>query len=95
MRIAPILLAAGAARRFGADKRMARMPSGETLLEASLNSYLQVFEHCLIVVDRSDNALQAHLQTLGVTVVVVDGVRGGRTVVGTEVGMGDSLAAGA
>jgi molybdenum cofactor cytidylyltransferase len=31
-----LILAAGAGRRFGADKRQARLPSGETLLEATL-----------------------------------------------------------
>ena len=36
MSIQRLILAAGASRRFGADKRQARLPSGETLLEATL-----------------------------------------------------------
>ena len=31
-----LILAAGAGRRFGADKRQARLPTGDTLLEATL-----------------------------------------------------------
>ena len=37
MSIQRLILAAGASRRFGADKRQARLPSGETLLEATLS----------------------------------------------------------
>ena len=37
MRIQRLILAAGAGRRFGADKRRARLSSGETLLEATLS----------------------------------------------------------
>ena len=36
-RIQRLILAAGAGRRFGADKRRARLSSGETLLEATLS----------------------------------------------------------
>ncbi len=36
MKLQRLILAAGAGRRFGADKRQARLPSGETLLEATL-----------------------------------------------------------
>ena len=37
MSIQRLILAAGAGRRFGADKRQARLLSGETLLEATLS----------------------------------------------------------
>ena len=37
MSIQRLILAAGASRRFGTDKRQARLPSGETLLEATLS----------------------------------------------------------
>lgn len=37
MSIQRLILAAGAGRRFGADKRAARLPTGETLLEATLS----------------------------------------------------------
>ena len=36
MSIQRLILAAGAGRRFGADKRAARLPTGKTLLEATL-----------------------------------------------------------
>lgn len=36
-RIGVLLLASGASRRFGSDKRMARLPSGLTLLEHMVN----------------------------------------------------------
>lgn len=36
MSIQRLILAAGAGRRFGADKRQARLPTGDTLLEATL-----------------------------------------------------------
>lgn len=37
MSIQRLILAAGAGRRFGADKRAARLPTGKTLLEATLS----------------------------------------------------------
>ena len=37
MSLQRLILAAGAGRRFGADKRAARLPTGETLLEATLS----------------------------------------------------------
>ncbi|MEO3959776.1 NTP transferase domain-containing protein, partial [Chromobacterium piscinae] len=38
--MAGALLAAGQARRFGADKRQARLPDGRTLLEASAEAFI-------------------------------------------------------
>lgn len=77
-----ILLAAGQSRRFGGDKRQARLASGATLLEASLKRYRRVFDD-LILVLRPDEAGPTGVQAL--VVQARD----------AALGMGHSLAAGA
>lgn len=85
-----MVLAAGVSRRFGEDKRRARLPSGLSLLEASLAVYLRTLGHCIVVVDRCDRSLGAELKAQGATLVSLEGVRSGRL----NAGMGDSLAVG-
>jgi molybdenum cofactor cytidylyltransferase len=51
-----LILAAGRGRRFGSDKRKARLPDGRTLLAATLERYASVF-HQVRVVLRPGEAL--------------------------------------
>lgn len=46
---AALILAAGRSRRFGADKRRARLPDGRTLLAATVARYAAVFDRVLVV----------------------------------------------
>ncbi|MCZ6642297.1 MAG: nucleotidyltransferase family protein [Gammaproteobacteria bacterium] len=56
-----IILAAGFARRFGSDKRRYRLPTGETLLQATYARYLTVFKNVAVVIREEDVALIAEL----------------------------------
>ena len=84
-----LLLAAGASRRFGSDKRTHRMQSGESVLHATTAKYLNCFEHVVVVLKPGD----AHLET-----ALADRFenRSPRVVVAASaaLGMGHSLAAG-
>ncbi|MEJ6671439.1 MAG: NTP transferase domain-containing protein, partial [Pseudomonadales bacterium] len=51
------MLAGGQGRRFGRDKRVAEMPSGQTLLEATLGKIIPAFEETLVVLRPGDDAL--------------------------------------
>lgn len=81
---AALVLAAGQGRRFGSDKRLARLPSGQTLLAATLGRVLEVFDEVSVVLRVGDDP-----QALGidprVRVVRAENAGGG---------MGSSLAAG-
>ena len=55
--VAALVLAAGTARRFGADKRLARLPSGQRVLEATVAQCLRAALPTLVVIDRSDDGL--------------------------------------
>ncbi len=48
-----VLLAGGRGRRFGTDKRQARLGSGETLLQATVRRHAAAFDHLRVVL-RSD-----------------------------------------
>lgn len=49
-RVVTLVMAAGRSRRFGpADKRLARLPDGRTLLGASLEASLVLSSRCLLV----------------------------------------------
>ncbi len=87
MKLAVLLLAAGAGRRFGADKRVALLPSGESLLASTLALYMREPGNCTVVIDIADDALAASLTVAGASIVRVDSRR-------APCGMGDSLAAG-
>jgi molybdenum cofactor cytidylyltransferase len=62
---AVLLLAAGRGRRFGSDKRRARLPDGRTLLAATVARYAEVFERVIVVL-RAGEALPADCAGTGV-----------------------------
>ncbi|WP_256584443.1 NTP transferase domain-containing protein [Pseudomonas sp. SWI6] len=51
---AALVLAAGWATRFGSDKRVAALPSGQTLLAETLRQALEHFDEVLVVVRPGD-----------------------------------------
>lgn len=53
-----LLLAAGQGRRFGSDKRKARLPGGQSLLAATAHTYLLLNCPLAIVTRPEDRALQ-------------------------------------
>ena len=79
-----LILAAGAGRRFGADKRLARLPDGSTLLEATLTCFCPATPKPLVVLRPGEAAPEAYARQ----VVVVPSPH-------WEAGQGHSLAAGA
>ena len=79
-----LILAAGAGRRFGADKRHARLSGGATLLEATLARFCPATPKPLLVLRPEEAAPEAYASE----VVVVPSPD-------WEAGQGHSLAAGA
>ncbi|RKR02434.1 molybdenum cofactor cytidylyltransferase [Kushneria sinocarnis] len=53
-RAVALVLAAGRGRRFGSDKRLARLADGRPLLVATLESLTPVFDEILLVVRREE-----------------------------------------
>ena len=53
--IGGIVLCAGQSRRFGADKREARLPGGETLLERAVSLMAQCIDEVALVIGATDN----------------------------------------
>jgi len=82
-----LILAAGFARRFGSDKRRHALPGGDTLLEATLRRYAEVFGHVAVVIREGENDLAAALRVVCPAVRIV-------TAADAALGMGHSLAAG-
>ncbi len=78
-----ILLAAGASRRFGADKLTQRLPDGEQVAVRACRNLLSSTDKVLAVVRPNSPVLTRQLQTLGAEVIVC---------VDSELGMGVSLA---
>ena len=52
--IGGIILAAGSSKRFGADKRARRLPSGNMLLEDTIRSAMQSVQRLLVVLRHDD-----------------------------------------
>ncbi|MCY1365245.1 Purine catabolism protein PucB [compost metagenome] len=84
-KIPALILAAGFGSRFGSDKRRASLPDGRTLLAASLEQALRVFDEVHLVLRPEDD-----LATLGLPAgcSIIRCADAGQ-------GMGHSLAAGA
>ena len=78
-----IILAAGFSRRFGSDKRLFKLSSGKTLLQATCQNYRLAFTNVAVVVRAEDEALVNELGTID-TVIARD----------ADLGMGHSLASG-
>lgn len=53
-RVIALIMAAGRARRFGSDKRLARLPGGEMLLAATLAGARHAFAERFLVIGRHD-----------------------------------------
>ncbi|MEE4740093.1 nucleotidyltransferase family protein [Pseudomonas alliivorans] len=79
-----LLLAAGRSRRFDGDKRLATLPCGRTLLRASIENALHVFNEVWVVLREEDDT-----ELLGVQ-LEVNVVRSPQA----DLGMGHSLASG-
>jgi molybdenum cofactor cytidylyltransferase len=84
-----LLLAAGASRRFGSDKRTHKLADGKALLHTTVEKYLGCFEQVVVVLRPGDGLLQEAL-------LAGFGKRAPRVVVAddADLGMGHSLAAG-
>ncbi|MEP0201813.1 MAG: nucleotidyltransferase family protein [Halioglobus sp.] len=85
MTVGVLLLAAGQSRRYGADKRLARLPAGETLLRASLALVLRTELPVSVCLRPDDVDLLAELSAQGLSVVSCDQA---------ALGMGATLAQG-
>lgn len=83
--VAALILAAGASLRFGSDKRQARLPSGQTMLEAVIRLHQQVFETVWVVTREHDDFAEAVCRATGAQRVVCPDAAHG---------MGHSLATG-
>ena len=83
-----MVLAGGLGRRFGSDKRLAALPSGESLLEATLSKIIPAFDETLLVLRPGDETLAAALSTRFKTLTTTFADNAG-------LGMGHSLAHGA
>ncbi|MDG2277744.1 MAG: nucleotidyltransferase family protein [Pseudomonadales bacterium] len=82
--IGTVILAAGAARRFGADKRLQPFGSS-TVAVTTISKYCEVFDAVRLVVRSQDDPILALTQNLQVDVVVAEQA---------ELGMGHSISAG-
>jgi molybdenum cofactor cytidylyltransferase len=58
-----IILAAGYSKRFNSDKRQARLQSGETLLDATLNKIPDSFNHRVLVLHPGDEEFGLRYQS--------------------------------
>ncbi len=70
MTVGVLLLAAGSSRRFGSDKRFAQLPDGRTLLNATLENFLQSGLALRVCLGADDSALATTLDKRGIDVVV-------------------------
>ncbi len=84
MRVGALIPAAGYGRRFGSDKRYARLPSGAIILEQTLGAVLTVLGDCRVVLRREDAALARRLEQQGAQCILLP----------RSSGMGSSIAQG-
>ncbi len=59
--VGALILAAGEGKRFGADKRLAVLPDGRPMLEATVGLYRQIFPAIRVVLDDESQRLEARL----------------------------------
>lgn len=83
MTVGILLLAAGRGRRFGSDKRQARLDSGQPLLQAAIARLQQSGLPFIVCLAPADEELQANLQAQGVASI---------TCPNADRGMGTTLA---
>lgn len=82
--VVALVLAAGRSRRFGSDKRRARLPGGGMLLAATLKTICPHFAETRVVLGVEDNPVDLGIPEDVGTIVVAE----------ADQGMGASLAAG-
>jgi len=85
MRIGVLILAAGRSRRFGSDKRLAALPDGRTVLEATIGAVSESGLPLLLCLGRADRALAERFRKDDFRVLVCERA---------EEGMGATLAEG-
>lgn len=61
MNTTALLLAAGSSRRFGGDKRLARLPCGSSVLQRTVTTIRQSGLSCFVVLADGDEAIGAQL----------------------------------
>ncbi len=61
MKVGVLVLAAGRARRFGADKRLTRLPDGRRVIDALLDTLADSGLPLLVCIGRDDRELATHL----------------------------------
>lgn len=83
--IVGLLLAAGASRRFGADKLLQRLPGGELIVAASARRLAAATDRSVVLIRPRQPALREALEPLGVDIVEV---------MHADTGMGTTLATG-
>ena len=83
--ITGILLAAGAATRFGSQKLLARLPDGRRMVETSATNVLTACAGNVVAVTRRDDELIEVLESTGCRIVINEHA---------EQGMGTSIAVG-